>query len=62
MAAGAAGSIILVGVLMATGCFLIGCCGSPMLGIYLGIFGAKTLGIGKPLMAAVTVLSVGWGY
>jgi hypothetical protein len=62
MAAGAAGSITLVGVLMAAGCFLFGCCGSPMLGVYLGLFGAKALGIGKPLMAAVTVLSVGWGY
>lgn len=62
MAAGAAGSITLVGVLMAAGCFLIGCCGSPMLGVYLGLFGAKALGIGKPLMAAVTVLSVGWGH
>lgn len=62
MAAGAAGSITLVGVLMAAGCFLIGCCGSPMLGVYLGLFGAKALGIGKPLMAAVTALSVGWGY
>lgn len=62
MAAGAAGSITLVGVLMAAGCFLIGCCGSPMLGVYLGLFGAKALGIGKPMMAVVTVLSVGWGY
>ena len=62
MAAGAAGSVTLVGVLMAAGCFLIGCCGSPMLGVYLGLFGAKALGVGKPLMAAVTVLSVGWGY
>lgn len=62
MAAGTAGSITIMGVLMAAGCFLIGCCGSPMLGVYLGLFGAKALGIGKPLMAAVTVLSVGWGY
>ncbi len=38
MAAGAAGSITFVGVLMAAGCFMIGCCGSPMLGVYLGIF------------------------
>lgn len=62
MAAGAAGSVTLVGVLMGAGCFLIGCCGSPMLGIYAGIFGAKSLGVGKPLMALVTVLSVGFGY
>ena len=62
MAAGAAGSITFVGVLMAAGCFMIGCCGSPMLGVYLGIFGAKALGIGKPLMAVVSLISVGIGY
>lgn len=62
MAAGAAGSVTLVGALMAAGCFLIGCCGSPMLGIYAGLFGAKALGVGKPLMAIVTLLSVGFGY
>lgn len=61
MAAGAAGSITFVGVLMAAGCFLVGCCGSPMLGVYLGLFGAKALGIGKPLMAAITTASVIWG-
>jgi hypothetical protein len=62
MAAGAAGSITFVGVLMAAGCFMIGCCGSPMLGVYLGIFGARALGIGKPLMALVSLVSVGFGY
>jgi hypothetical protein len=62
MAAGAAGSITMLGILMAAGCFLIGCCGSPMLGVYLGLFGAKALGFGKPLIAAFTALSVGWGY
>lgn len=62
MAVGAAGSVTLVGVLMAGGCFLIGCCGSPMLGVYMGIFGAKALGAGKPLMALVTLISTGCGY
>jgi hypothetical protein len=62
MAAGAAGSITFVGVLMAAGCFMIGCCGSPMLSVYLGIFGARALGIGKPLMALVSLISVGVGY
>jgi hypothetical protein len=62
MAAGAAGSVTFVGVLIAAGCFMIGCCGSPMLGVYLGIFGAKALGVGKPLMALVSVVSVGVGY
>ena len=58
----AAGSITLVGVLMAAGCFLIGCCGSPMLAIYLGLFGAKVLGLGKPLTALITLISVSCGY
>lgn len=62
LAAGAAGSVTLVGVLMAAGCFLLGCCGSPMLGVYLTLFGAKVLGAGKPIMALVTLLSVGCGY
>jgi hypothetical protein len=62
MAAGAAGSITMLGILMAAGCFLIGCCGSPMLGVYMGIFGAKVLGVGKPLMALVSLLSVSGGY
>jgi hypothetical protein len=61
MAAGAVGSVTLVGVLLGAGCFMIGCCGSPMLGVYMGIFGAKALGVGKPLMALVTILSVGFG-
>jgi len=47
---------------MAGGCFLIGCCGSPMLAVYLSLFGAKALGLGKPLMALVTLVSVSCGY
>lgn len=47
---------------MASGCFLLGCCGSPMLGVYLALFGAKALGAGKPLMAGITLLSTGCGY
>jgi len=57
-----AGSISLVGVLMASGCFLIGCCGSPMLAVYLSLFGAKMLGLAKPLTALITLISVGCGY
>jgi hypothetical protein len=58
----AVGGITLVGVLMAGGCFLIGCCGSPMLAIYLGLFGSRLLGFAKPLTALITVVSVGCGY
>ena len=61
-AGAAAGSITLVGVLMASGCFLIGCCGSPMLAIYLSLFGSRMLGFAKPLTALITLASVSCGY
>jgi hypothetical protein len=61
-AGAAAGGVTLVGALMAGGCFLIGCCGSPMLAVYLSLFGAKALGLSKPLMALVTFVSVSCGY
>ena len=61
-ARGAVGSVTLMGLLMAGGCFMIGCCGSPMLGVYLSLFGAKALGVGKPLMAVIALLSTGCGY
>jgi hypothetical protein len=56
---GAARGVTLVDVLMAVVCFLNGCCGSPMLGMYAGIIGARALVGGMPLMAGVTLLSVG---
>lgn len=61
-AVGAAGSVTFVGILMGAGCFLIGCCGSPMLAVYASLFGAKALGVGKPLMALITLVSVGITY
>jgi hypothetical protein len=44
-AGAAAGGLTLLGALMAGGCFLIGCCGSPMLAVYLSLFGAKAFGL-----------------
>ena len=61
-AGAAAGGLTLLGALMAGGCFLIGCCGSPMLAVYLSLFGAKALGLGKSLMALITLVSVSCGY
>jgi predicted permease len=58
----AVGGVTLVGILMAGGCFLIGCCGSPMLAVYLSLFGAKALGLGKPLTALITLASVSCVY
>jgi hypothetical protein len=56
-AIGAVGGVSLLTFMAAAGCFLIGCCGSPMLAVYLSLFGAKALGLGKPLMALVTLYS-----
>jgi hypothetical protein len=61
-AVGAFGGISLVTLLAAAGCFLIGCCGSPMLMIYVSLFGSKAAGIGKPIMALISLISVGGGY
>lgn len=61
-AAGAVGGITFAGIIAAGGCFLIGCCGSPMLGVYLSVFGATALGLAKPLTAVVTGISVALGY
>jgi hypothetical protein len=52
------GGITLSGFLAAAGCYLLGCCGSPMLVIYLNIFGAAFLPLAKPLIAVVTTLTV----
>ncbi|WP_243374954.1 hypothetical protein [Geotalea sp. SG265] len=58
-AAGAAGGTVLTAGLAAAGCFLTGCCGSPMLAVYAGIFGAGTLAIPKWLIALLTVVLCG---
>ncbi len=57
-AASVAGGVTMLGVLYGAGCFLVGCCGSPMLAVYLSVFGASVLGFIKPIVAAVTTLSV----
>jgi len=61
LAANAAG-LTLSGVLWAAVCFLTGCCGSPMLPIYLGLFGPKFMSVTKPLTFGVTLLSIVVGY
>jgi len=61
-ALGAFGGVSLVTLLAAAGCFIIGCCGSPMLVIYVSLFGSKAAGIGKPLMALISLISIGAGY
>ncbi len=54
--------VTLSAVLYAFGCFLIGCCGSPMVVVYAGLFGSSFLGFTKPIIFIVTLLSIGIGY
>ena len=43
-------------------CFLSGCCGSPMIAVYVSILGPAFQGAGKPITLALTVVSVSAGY
>lgn len=54
----AVGSFTFAGALALGGCFLIGCCGSPMLAVWLSIFGASFLPFAKPIIAAVTTVTI----
>ena len=60
--AGVLGGVTLTGILYFGGCFLLGCCGSPMLAVYLSLFGSSFLGFTKPLTLILTMMSVGIGY
>lgn len=56
------GGITLTSVLYFAGCFLSGCCGSPMIAVYLSLFGSSFLGFAKPLTLILTTASVVLGY
>lgn len=60
--AGVAGGITLAGVLYFGACFILGCCGSPMLAVYMGLFGSKFLGFTKPLVMIITLVSIIIGF
>lgn len=57
-----AGGLALGGLLWATVCFFAGCCGSPMLPVYLGLWGPRFLGVTGPLTFGLTLLSTLVGY
>ncbi len=56
---GAIGGITMTGILYFGGCFLLGCCGSPLLAVYLSLFGSSYAGFTKPIVLIVTVASIG---
>ncbi|MFQ5963861.1 MAG: hypothetical protein ACE5KZ_06220 [Candidatus Scalinduaceae bacterium] len=59
---GLAGGISLLTIVYDVECFFTGCCGSPLLPVYLSFFGAKALDIAKPFIAVITTISVAIGY
>lgn len=54
----AIGGVSFCGGLVVGGCTLLGCCGSPMLGVYMSLFGSWFLPLTRPMVAAVTALTV----
>lgn len=54
----AIGGLTVSGTLAVAGCFLVGCCGSPMLAVYASLLGAAFVPTIKPLLAVLTALSV----
>lgn len=54
----ALGSVTFTGFLAVAGCFLIGCCGSPMAAVYLSLFGAAFLPFAKPIIGIFTTVTV----
>ena len=57
-----AGGLTLSGMLWVGLCFIAGCCGSPMLPVYLGLLGPKFAGVTKPMTFGVTIISILVGY
>ncbi len=54
--------VTLTGFLYFGACFFTGCCGSPMLAVYLSVLGPSFLGFTKPLILAITILTITASY
>ncbi|MDI6782685.1 MAG: hypothetical protein QME64_01155 [bacterium] len=59
---GVLGGVTLSALLYFGGCLLLGCCGSPLLTVYLSLFGSSFLGFTKPIVLTLTLTSVVIGY
>ena len=52
----------LVAVVLWFFCFLFGCCGSPMLILYLNLIGLSSLKVSKLALLVMTIIFIGIGY
>lgn len=50
------GGISVSGILAIGGCYILGCCGSPMVAVYLSLFGTTFLPLAEPLAFLLTSL------
>ncbi|HXE73397.1 MAG TPA: hypothetical protein VNO81_12130 [Candidatus Nitrosotenuis sp.] len=54
----ALGGLSLSGCLALAGCWLLGCCGSPLLVVYLSLFGGAFVPLARALVAGLAALSL----
>lgn len=59
---GVLGGSGIAALLWLVGCFLIGCCGSPMWIVYLNLLGISTLKVPKWIMLVFTLFFISTGY
>jgi MFS family permease len=59
--AGAAGGTLLAGGIYAVGCFMLGCCGSPMAVVWLSLLGGRYANVGGVFLFLLTLLSTSVG-
>ena len=52
----------LLAVFLWFSCFFFGCCGSPIIIVYLNLFGLSTLRIPKAILLLMTVVFIGIAY
>ena len=55
----AVGGLTVTGAIGASACFMLGCCGSPMLAVWVSVFGASCLPYEKPFIAGLTTVMLG---
>jgi hypothetical protein len=59
----AVGGLTFAGALGASACFLVGCCGSPMLGVWVALLGAAAapwLGPAAAVLTTLSLVATGW--
>ena len=60
--AGAAGGSLMAGGIYAFGCFMLGCCGSPMAVVWLSFLGGRYANLGGVFLFLLTLLSTSAGF